>query len=369
MTTSDDPAASRVVRPSEVDAATSRADLVRLLAEQYARADVSLRELELRANRAGGARLPRATCSDMLAGRRFPKKAVMVAFLRACQVPEEQLPDWERAWERMKISQISLAPVSGADQDGPVPQRSLDGPVPQRSLDGPVPQRSLDGPVSQRSLDRPAQCSFGEGEGEGEGGEATAGRQDQPARGRKPAWRRIGLPAGLAAATGLVTVIGLFALIDSRSSPHPVIDDGRAFGSGGSSRFTVAISPDGGEVRLTRRLDAGIAKQTALVAVDGVLAALWQPLPEGPHGWTDQSVVLPVTLTMGRRRLAITNTFVSSDLDFNEFTYFVDQKVDGAWSRADTVDVGPNHLDSEAAHGYRVTNESWSGTHPFTYLK
>jgi hypothetical protein len=34
-----------------------------------------------------------------------------------------------------------------------------------------------------------------------------------------------------------------------------------------------------------------------------------------------------------------------------------------------TVDVDPHHLDSEAAHHYRITNENWSGTRPFSYLE
>jgi hypothetical protein len=318
---------------SELDSVASTEELARLLAEQYVRADVSLRELELRARRAGGTRLARATCSDMLAGRRFPKKAVMVAFLRACQVPEEQLPGWERAWERVRISQIATTPVSGTQRDEPVPPSPLGQ------------ARDESAPASQTPV------------------------MDHPVRGRRPTWRRIAVPAGLAGAIGLVTVIGVATLTDSDATARRVvIDDGRAFGGGGSSRFVVTVDPASTEVRLTRRLDAGIAKQTAIVTVDGAVAAVWQPLPAGPHGWRDQRVVLPATLTMGRRQFTITNTFVSSDLDFNEFIYFIDHKLDGVWSRADTLDVGPHHLDSEAAHHYRITNQTWADTNPFTYL-
>lgn len=318
MTISDDPEASRAVRRSDLDSVTCGEELARLLAEQYARADASLRELELRADKAGGTRLARATCSDMLAGRRFPKKAVMVAFLRACQVPEEQLPDWVRAWERVKIAQLS----SSAPEDG--------------------------------------------------GG--TAGQDTQPvmgipAGGRRPARRRIGLLVGLTAVAGLAAAIGFTALTDPGSPPQHLTDDGRAFGRGGSSRFIVRVNPAHTEIRLTRRLDAIIAKQTATVTVDGALAAVWPPLQGGPRSWKDQSVVLPSALTMGRRQLAITNTFVSSELDFNEFAYFVDQKVDGTWSRADTVDVGPDHPGSEAAHQYRITNQNWGGTRRLSYLE
>jgi hypothetical protein len=221
--------------------------------------------------------------------------------------------------------------------------------------------------------DMPApECSVGTSEDDG----ATASQMTQPLRGRppgrsrKPAWRRLAPPAALAAATSLVIVISLSAFTDSdTSAQRAVIDDGRAFGSGGSSRFNVTVDPAHTEIRLIRRLDAGIAKQTASVTVDGALAAVWQPLPEGTHGWKDQSVILPSVLTLGRREFTITNTFVSSDLDFNEFTYFVDQKVNDVWSRADTVDIGPNHPESEAAHHYRITNQSWSGTHPFNYLE
>ncbi|GAA4131556.1 hypothetical protein [Actinomadura keratinilytica] len=337
---SGDPQARAARRP-ELDSVTSGDELARLLAEQYARADASLRELELRASRAGGARLPRATCSDMLAGRRFPKKAVMVAFLRACRVPEEQIPDWERAWERVKIAQMSAAQaarmrLAEADRDGAAPLRHS---------------------------------------GEPEGGGAAARRNTgpltgAPAGGRRPAWRRIAASVGLAAVAGVAAAIAYSTLIGTGAPHHhTLIDDGRAFGGGGSSRFTVTVDPAHTEIRLTRRLDAAVARQTATVTVDGSLAAVWQPLHGESQGWKEQSVVLPAALTAGRSRLTITNTFVSSALDFNEFAYFVDQKVGGAWSRADTVDIGPNHPDSEAAHRYRIANQTWYGTRHLRHLK
>ncbi|WP_375027175.1 hypothetical protein [Actinomadura sp. GTD37] len=279
----------------------------------------------------------------MLAGRRFPKKAVMVAFLRACHVPEEQLPDWQRAWERVKISQVSAAQVSAAQVSMAQPSGA--------EQDGPAPRDSSDEP---------------------EAGCATASRDGRPVMGkpvrdRKRARRRIGLPIGLAAATALATAIGLLVLHDGGPPVRRLTDDGRAFSRGGSSRFVVTVDPAHTEIRLTRRLDAIIAGQTATVTVDGALAAVWQPLHGGPRIWKDQSVVLPSALTAGRRRLAITNTFVSSELDFNEFTYFVDQKVNGVWSRADTVDVGTDHPGSEAGHHYRITNQTWVGTRRLSY--
>ncbi|MFI0410491.1 hypothetical protein [Actinomadura sp. 3N508] len=276
----------------------------------------------------------------MLAGRRFPKKAVMLAFLRGCQVPEEQLADWARAWERVRIAQLPTAQVIAAQPASAEPG----------------------GPVLENSP------------GEVEGGSAIAGQttlpiKGKPVRGRKPARRRIGYVAGLIAATGLATTIGLLTFADPGSPPRHLTDDGRAFGRGGSSRFIVAVDPAHTVIRLTRRLDAMIAGQTATITVNGALAAVWQPLDGGPRGWKDQSVVLPSVLTVGRRQLTITNTFVSSELDFNEFTYFVEQKVDGDWSRADTVNVGTEHPESEAAHHYRITNQSWVGARDLDYLR
>jgi len=103
-----------------------------------------------------------------------------------------------------------------------------------------------------------------------------------------------------------------------------VADDGRAFGSGGSSRFTAAIDPANQGVRLTRRYDPSIGNQKANVSVDGTLAGQWSSgaaVPAGP--WADQTIVLPSSLTAGKSQITITNQFISSDLDFNEFRYDV----------------------------------------------
>jgi hypothetical protein len=204
-------------------------------------------------------------------------------------------------------------------------------------------------------------------------GDTADGRTSQPVnggRGGKVLRRRLVLPLGLIVAAGLVGAIGLSTLTDADDHPpRRLTDDGRAFGSGGSSQFTVSVNPAHTELRLTRRLDAIVGMQTATVAVNGSVAAVWQPLQGGPRVWQDQTVVLPPALTLRRRSLTITNTFVFSELDFNEFTYFVDQKVDGDWSRADTVDVGPDHPGNEAAHQYRITNQNWAGARRLEYPK
>ncbi|MGN9840641.1 hypothetical protein ACTMTI_21215 [Nonomuraea sp. H19] len=330
----EDLATAGNARRSGPEAVCCREELAKLLVEQYARADVSLRAIQAKADKSGGTRLPRATCSDMLAGRRFPKKAVMIAFLRACSVPEDQLPAWEQAWERVAVAQI---PATAG------PERSAK-PAP-----GPSVESSL-APAAPSSAPEPAHV-------------------------RRSLLRRSRI---VSAALGTVAALVFVAVVGSQvsgdevgpSSSRTVTDDGRAFGPGGSSRFTVVISPDNEGVRLTRRLDAGIAMQTASVAVNGDMAGLWQPLSGAvTYRWRDQTVDLPLPLTAGRRLLTITNTFVSSAQDFNEFTYFIEHKLNGIWSRADTVDVGPGHSAGEVAHQYRITCQTWAGTRTFDYLQ
>ncbi|MEU6782257.1 hypothetical protein ABZ912_23900 [Nonomuraea angiospora] len=305
---------------------TSPEDLAKLLAEQFARADVSLRELQTRADRAGGTRLPRSTCADMLAGRRFPKKAVMVAFLRGCRVPDHQLPAWERAWERVRVNQLP----AGSPE------------------------------IAAQVMTEP-----------GTTGTARAA-------GRRP--RRAALLTG---ATVLTAAAILSVVIAQRATPqrgasegapdhivnpaHIFSDDGRAFPRGGWSRFTVTVDPANTGVRLIRRLDAGVGLQHATITVNGTPAAEWRPLLEdGVYKWRNQIVALPPDLTAGRRSLTIVNTCVSSS-GFNEFLYTVQHQVNGVWSTADTVDIGRHHTASEAAHDYRVVGEDWAETQTFAY--
>lgn len=308
------------------ESVTSHEDLVKLLAEQFARADVSLRELQTRADRAGGTRLPRSTCADMLAGRRFPKKAVMVAFLRGCRVPDHQLPAWERAWERVRVNRL---------------------------------------PAGSTEIAAQAMTASG-----------TTGTTRATGRRRRRA-------ALLTAVTVLTAAVILSVVIAQRATPqrgaseevpdhivnpaHIVSDDGRAFPRGGWSRFTVTVDPANTGVRLIRRLDAGVGLQHATITVNGTPAAEWRPLLEdGIYKWRNQIVTLPPDLTTGRRSLTIVNTCVSSS-GFNEFLYTVQHQVNGVWSTADTVDIGRRHTASEAAHDYRVVGEDWAETQTFTY--
>ena len=145
-------------------------------------------------------------------------------------------------------------------------------------------------------------------------------------------------------------------------APNNVTDDGRAFGANGYSQFTVKIDPANTGVRLTRRLDGHIGHQRATILVDGQAVAEWAPLdiPTGCQ-WVDQSVDLPASATAGKSSIVVRNQFVSSDLDFNEFTYWVDSTVGGQQKRTDTVDVGPKHAADESAHAYSIVSQTWQG--------
>ncbi|MEW9547030.1 hypothetical protein [Nonomuraea sp. NPDC050783] len=329
-----------------LESVTCHQDLVKLLNEQFVRADVSLRELQTRADRAGGTRLPRTTCADMLAGRRFPKKAVMVAFLRGCRVPEHQLPAWERAWERVRVHQLST---------GPEEDRGVG------SSCGTLPA------VATEVMAAAGRNGMGR----------AAGR-----RRRRVVLLAVAVVVAVVVAVAAVAVVlsvlvaqtvtprrGAPAEVPSHlvDSAHIVSDDGRAFPRGGWSRFTVSVDPANTGVRLIRRLDVGVGLQRATISVNGTPAAEWRPLLEdGVYKWRDQVVTLPASLTAGRGSLTIVNTNVSPS-GFNEFRYTVEHEVNGVWSTADVVDIGRDHTASEASHDYRVVGEGWAGTQTFAY--
>ncbi|GAA2213720.1 hypothetical protein GCM10009850_091830 [Nonomuraea monospora] len=358
-----------------LESVTRHEELVRLLAEQFARADVSLRELQARADRAGGTRLPRATCADMLAGRRFPKKAVMVAFLLGCRVPADRLPAWERAWERVRVGRLAaMAARAQAEAQAQLSALATTAPplrgTPAATVehDGAAPQREPD--VAGAAGAAGAATQAGAAAAAGEMAAATEGgahtyRPRARARGRSLG---VAVLASLAAAT-LGLLVGTW--LPHRPTPEPptLTDDGRAFGPGGSSRFTVTVRPSNTGVRLTRRLDAGIGEQHATITVNGTEAATWRPLPmRATYRWQDQTAEFPPSLTTGRGALTVVNTFVSSEQDFNEFRYVVEQRINGRWQTSDTLDVGPRHLGDEAAHGYAITGpQTFADVREFAY--
>ncbi|GAA4005634.1 hypothetical protein GCM10022247_28990 [Allokutzneria multivorans] len=151
--------------------------------------------------------------------------------------------------------------------------------------------------------------------------------------------------------------------------PGPAVDDdGRAFGTGGFSAFTVAVHPRNSGVRVTRRFDPEIEKQRANLVIDGRVAGQWYHESKiGPMTWADQTLDVAASFTAGKSKIVVRNEFVSSTVDYNEFRYDVHSLVDGSWVRTDVVDLGQNHLSTEAAHGYRVEKQAWQGRRHFYY--
>ncbi|MEU5876229.1 type VII secretion protein EccCb [Spirillospora sp. NPDC047279] len=93
-----------------------REDLAEVLNHLFARADVSIRGLEARTCEARTP-LTRSTISDMLLGRRFPRKVVFTAFLRECGVPEAQLGPWTLAWQNIAGAEKRRPQGEGIDLD------------------------------------------------------------------------------------------------------------------------------------------------------------------------------------------------------------------------------------------------------------
>ena len=88
-----------------VGAASTRDDLAGLLRTVHIKADKpSLRTLESR-TRHSPSPLSKTAVAEMLKGSRFPRKAVMVAFLRACGIKDDDMGLWLRAWERIALNE------------------------------------------------------------------------------------------------------------------------------------------------------------------------------------------------------------------------------------------------------------------------
>jgi hypothetical protein len=139
------------------------------------------------------------------------------------------------------------------------------------------------------------------------------------------------------------------------ASPQ-VVDDGRAFGAGGGSRFTAAVASANQGVRIIRRFDPQIADQRAGLFVNGQQVGEWNSGAAAPGQWGVQIIDVPPSVTAGKSSLDIASRFISSSLDVNEFRYDVHSLVNGEWVRTDVLDLGPAHPGEEQAHGYRIDN-------------
>ncbi len=147
-----------------------------------------------------------------------------------------------------------------------------------------------------------------------------------------------------------------------------VRDDGRAFGPGGGSSFTLSIDGRQAGVRLTRRYDPVIGHQRAAVTIDGQAAGEWNSGPAAaPGGWAEETLTLPAAVTAGKTSLTVSNVFLSSDLDFNEFRYDVACLLPEGWTRTDTLDLGPGHPGEEGAHAYAIRQQTFEGDRTYRY--
>lgn len=168
--------------------------------------------------------------------------------------------------------------------------------------------------------------------------------------------------------SGVVTQLQL-RVPEILGAPH-VEDDGRAFGQGGGSSATFKLDPQNSQCRLTRRLDSSIGHQRAAVKVDGKSAGEWPDSgPSNNSIWADQVLELSPSLTAGKNTIHVENTFISSDVDFNEFFYALHCQLNSSseWSLMDLLNVGRNNPNDEAAHGYQINGQTWNGLRHYLY--
>ena len=92
----------------DLDAVNTRDDLAELLRMVRLRADKSLRTLEARTRNTPNP-LSKTAVAEMLKGTRFPRKAIMAAFLEACGVKDDTM-EWQRAWERVAAAEKLAQP-------------------------------------------------------------------------------------------------------------------------------------------------------------------------------------------------------------------------------------------------------------------
>lgn len=204
-----------------------------------------------------------------------------------------------------------------------------------------------------------------------------------------------GKTASLPVLTGPATLARLVFILPDVRVVAPAItrrvhDNGRAFT--GHSEFTVKIYPDNQGVRLIRRLDYGIANQKARVYVDAELVGDWStPGSAVGYNWRDAAFDIPARYTQGKSSLRVLVRFVSSQIDWNEFYYWiytvptttdsslVQRSTPGTVAGepvlrdergailvlTDSLDVGDPA--SEASHKYLIVNENWRGDRDFEY--
>jgi hypothetical protein len=128
----------------------ARLRTIRILAD-----NPSLRTLETKAKH-DKTPLSKTTVAEMLKGVRFPRKAVMLSFLRACGVPEDAMEPWLRAWQRIASNaQKSAGPGDAratADRPrdpGPANLQLLPGTLPNPNAPGDLPEAAVQSQTGQ----------------------------------------------------------------------------------------------------------------------------------------------------------------------------------------------------------------------------
>lgn len=150
------------------------------------------------------------------------------------------------------------------------------------------------------------------------------------------------------------------------AAPPWITDNGRA--DQGYSQFQMALDPTNTGVMLVRRLDYGIANQTANVYVNGSLVGQWStPGSDETYHWRDSGFYIPPAFTSGKSTITVQVAFVSSALDWNEFHYWAYCYSSTAQGSNLTDTLAIDDPVSESNHDYIISDQTWSGTRTFQY--
>jgi hypothetical protein len=107
---------------------------------------------------------------------------------------------------------------------------------------------------------------------------------------------------------------------DGNADNINITDDGRAHK--GYSEFTMALPAANAGVILRRRLDQGIANQSASVYVDGTLVGKWYRAGSNTdHRWRDDDFMIPASFTTGKKSLQFKIESLASAHEWTEFGY------------------------------------------------
>jgi transcriptional regulator with XRE-family HTH domain len=159
----------------DIASVRTRSQLAALLRTIHLRADrPSLRTLEARTRR-DKTPLSKTVVSEMLKGTRFPRKAVMISFLRTCGVPGDMMEPWHRAWERVASGEHDL---SGSSAHLPLAKRGqlAGGDEHVTRLAARAPTEGLEMPVAHADVQGDAPNAGAAEQPRGPAGRTGAGR-------------------------------------------------------------------------------------------------------------------------------------------------------------------------------------------------